>query len=121
MADYDDDPVFLDSRREAFLILLIWGLCLVWTVSYCYRFGYVQHERTAGEITQYLPMPKTWDREPASLTTPFALGIPDWVFWGITVPWFVCVLVSIWFCFVYMKDDDERRPVPPHEPEKTAQ
>ena len=32
--------------------------------------------------------------------------MPDWVFWGIAVPWLVCVLFTTWFCFFYMADDD---------------
>ena len=34
------------------------------------------------------------------------LGFPDWVFWGVVVPWGVCLTYSVWFCFVTMADDD---------------
>lgn len=38
---------------------------------------------------------------------PLGLGVPDWVLWGIVVPWFLCLIFSGWFCFVYMTDDPE--------------
>jgi hypothetical protein len=34
------------------------------------------------------------------------LGIPDWICWSVILPWVVCLLFSIWFCFRYMADDD---------------
>ena len=34
----------------------------------------------------------------------FHLGWPDWVFWGIVVPWGACVVVSALFAFVFMQD-----------------
>jgi hypothetical protein len=32
--------------------------------------------------------------------------MPDWVFWSVVLPWGLCFLLSIWFCFWYMADDD---------------
>lgn len=107
MADPDDDPVYLDSRREALVILLAWAVCLVWTVSYCYVNGYTRHDRVPGEVSALVPDLERFDRTPDSLTTPFGLGIPDWALWGIVVPWVACVGFSAWLCFVYMKDDPE--------------
>ena len=34
------------------------------------------------------------------------LGIPTWLFWGIGVPWLVADVLTTWFCFFAMKDDD---------------
>ena len=34
------------------------------------------------------------------------LGMPDWVFWSVALPWAVCFVLSTWFCFGYMADDD---------------
>jgi hypothetical protein len=31
-------------------------------------------------------------------------GRPDWVFWGIVVPWLVCAIVSAWFALCVMQD-----------------
>ena len=33
------------------------------------------------------------------------LWFPDWVFWGIVVPWVICVLVSVVFAFRIMGDE----------------
>jgi hypothetical protein len=32
--------------------------------------------------------------------------MPAWVFWGVVLPWGVCLLFSVWFCFGYIADDD---------------
>ncbi|MFV0442720.1 MAG: DUF997 family protein [Planctomycetaceae bacterium] len=81
-----DDPVFLHSRREAIVILLVWAACFAWTVPYCYLNGY-----TAPASPDELPI---------------VMGIPAWVFWGIAVPWVVAGLVSIGLCLWFIRDDD---------------
>ncbi|RUL89767.1 hypothetical protein [Tautonia sociabilis] len=107
MADPDDDPVYLDSRREALVILLAWFACLVWTVGFCYLHGYSRHDRVPGEVSALLPPLDRFDRAPDSLTMPLGLGIPDWALWGVVVPWVLCIGFSAWFCFAFMKDDPE--------------
>jgi hypothetical protein len=47
-----------------------------------------------------------FDRHPSSLTTPLGLGIPDWVFYGVVLPWLICVVVTWWFCQYFYVDDD---------------
>jgi hypothetical protein len=64
--------------------MVIWTLALAWSVGASYLFGY---QRDAGDIQ-------------------LILGMPDWVFWGIAVPWAICVAFTVWFCFFYMADDD---------------
>jgi len=109
MADFDfeDDPVYRDSRREAVVILSAWLACLLWTVSFCYVYGSSRHDREPGDFSALLPPMERFDREPGSLTTPLGLGIPDWALWGVTVPWVLCIGFSLWFCFAFMKDDPE--------------
>ncbi len=80
------DSVFLNSRREAIVIFMIWLCCLAWSVPYCYLNGY------------------TDSFDPDSFTTLF--GIPTWLLVGIAAPWFLADLVTTWFCFFFMKDDD---------------
>jgi hypothetical protein len=70
------------ARREAVWTLAVWLGTLTYTVGYCARYGY--------------------DRKPDDLT--FVLGFPDWVFWGIVVPWGVCYLISALFAFVLIED-----------------
>lgn len=107
MSDFDDDPIYLQSRREATVILTIWFLCFVWTVSYCYWKGYTDHAPTPETITEYLPDHRAWNRDPESLETPYGLGIPDWCFWGVAVPWVGCMLFSAFFSLFYMTDLQE--------------
>jgi hypothetical protein len=78
-----EDPLVRSSRREAALALGIWLVALAYTLTYCYLHGY--------------------NRSPESLT--FVLWFPDWVFWGIVVPWIVCVVVSTYFAFRVMGDE----------------
>jgi len=78
------DPVVLDTRREALLILGAFAVCLVWSVSWCYVAGY---------------------REPGAGPPSTVLGMPSWVFWGVLVPWLAADAFSVWFCFFGMADD----------------
>ena len=78
------DPVVVHARREALVILVAFGACLVWSVGWSSLAGY-------GEPA------------PESLAT--VLGIPSWVFWGVLVPWLAADLFGLWFCFFFMADD----------------
>jgi hypothetical protein len=69
---------------------------MAYTVTYCYLFGY--------------------NRPIESLT--FVMGIPDWVFWGVVTPWFVCLVLSAFFAFVLIKDIDLGKD--PDEPTEEA-
>ena len=84
MAGQRDDPVVRSSRREAAVVLSLWFAAMMYTVVYSYLHGY--------------------GRDPESLT--FILGFPDWVVWGILLPWGVCLLLSYWFGYVFVWDAD---------------
>jgi hypothetical protein len=75
-----EDPVVKAARREAAIALGMWLVALVYSVTYCYLNGY--------------------GRSVESLT--FVLWFPDWVFWGIVVPWGICILLSTVFAFRVM-------------------
>jgi hypothetical protein len=78
-----EDPVVRSGRREAYWTL---GLCLVaivYSVTFCTLWGY---------------------RRPIESLS-FVLWFPDWVFWGIVVPWIVCAAISIYFALYVMEDD----------------
>src|SRR4029453_11109224 len=60
-----EDPVLTSARREALLVLAIWLVACVSSIGICYWLGY--------------------GRDVATLT--YVLGFPDWIFWGIIVPW----------------------------------
>lgn len=84
MARPNEDPLVTSARREAILSLSVWAVAASYSIGYCALYGY--------------------DREPESLT--FVLWFPDWIFWGVIVPWFACAAVSVWFAMFYMRDDD---------------
>lgn len=77
------DPVFLNARREALIVLAVWFLCLCWSIG-CYAW--------------------LGRRDPAEVQ--IILGVPDWVMAGIVVPWLLADIFAVWFCFFYMTDDD---------------
>jgi len=72
------------ARREGLLIMVVWAACLIWSMAVGYFMGY---RRAATDISMIF-------------------GMPDWVFWSVVVPWGLCLAFSVWFCFVFMADDD---------------
>lgn len=76
------DPVVSSSFREALLVISIWLIAMAWTITVCYRMGY---NRPVAELT-------------------FVYGFPDWVFWGIVVPWCACTLISCLFSAFLFRD-----------------
>ena len=76
------DPLVHSSFREALLVGGIWFVAMIWSISVCYFTGY--------------------DRQDGDLK--LVLGFPDWVFWGIVVPWITCTVVSCVFGAVYVSD-----------------
>jgi len=91
-----EDPVVKASRREALIAIGLWLAAMLYTITYCYANGY--------------------GRPVESLT--FVLWFPDWVFWGIVVPWGICILLSTVFAFCVMGDESlgeeiDADPAPP--------
>ncbi len=78
-----EDPLVRAARREASLALGTWFVAMLYSITYCYLNGY--------------------GRSVDSLT--FVLWFPDWVFWGIVVPWGVCIVFSTIFAFRIMGDE----------------
>jgi RsiW-degrading membrane proteinase PrsW (M82 family) len=81
----NEDPLVKSGRREATFALVLFASAMVYTLAYCYFQGYAP-------------------RPPESLS--FVLWFPDWVFWGIVVPWLACVLISTVFALRWMTDSD---------------
>ena len=79
-----DDPTYLNTRREAIVILTAWAVCLVWTVGYCWFAGY---------------------GEPAEGQLSLVLGMPAWVFWGVALPWAAALLFSVVYGLWFIADD----------------
>jgi hypothetical protein len=78
-----EDRVVKAARREAVLALGIWLVAMLYSVTYCYQRGY-------GRAVESLS---------------FVLWFPDWVFWGIVLPWLVCVIASVVFALRIMGDE----------------
>lgn len=78
------DPLVHSSFREALLVSCIWLAATVWSISVCYTMGY---QRSVADLK-------------------LVLGFPDWVFWGIVIPWATCTVVSIVFGLIFVHDGD---------------
>ena len=78
------DPLVQSSLREAFVVAGIWFSAAVWSISVSYSMGY---HRKAEDLK-------------------LVLGFPDWVFWGIVVPWSTCTIVSITFGLLFVRDGE---------------
>ena len=83
-ADDQTDSLYVHARRESIVLLVAFGVCMVWSVSTCYWLGY---DVSAEELQQTV------------------LGMPRWVFWGIAVPWLASNIFTVIFCLFYMQDD----------------
>ena len=79
-----EDPVLTSSRREALLVLAIWTAACTYSISVCYAWGY--------------------GRDAATLT--YVLGFPDWIFWGVILPWTICTAACYVLAYFVIADDD---------------
>lgn len=95
MPELTPDPVLRSARREALCVLATWLAAMSYTVTYCYLNGY---NRRLEDLT-------------------FVLGFPDWIFWGVIVPWGVCIVFSVWFGATFMRDEDLGEELPEQEDE----
>jgi len=93
-----EDPVLKSARREALIVFATWIIAMAYTIGYCMRYGY---GRKVEEL-QYV------------------FGLPDWIFWGIVVPWGVWVVFSWIFGSVLMTDEDLGEDPPGTETNPTA-
>jgi hypothetical protein len=79
-----DDPVLISARREALLVFAIWCVACAYSVGVCYQMGFY--------------------RDATTLT--YVFGFPDWIFWGVVLPWTVCTALSFVITYFVMRDDD---------------
>ncbi len=90
--------LYLNARREAVLVLVVNLLALAWTVGYCYLHGY-QHAPDSWVVRAGWATPRTandFDQ---------VAGLPDWVMYGLFVPWLVCAGLT-GLATLLMRDDD---------------
>jgi hypothetical protein len=81
----DTEVILESSRREAAFVAGVWVLACLYTVGVCGLLGYPSRP---------------------SAPPPLVMGIPNWVFWGVLVPWGVVLALTIWFAFRGMRDVD---------------
>ncbi|HUG70254.1 MAG TPA: hypothetical protein VMM76_21065 [Pirellulaceae bacterium] len=93
------DTTYLNSLREAYVIIALFAVFCFWSIFVCYNYGYLNPGEQRSEIS-------------------LVLGMPSWAFWGLAFPWIVVNFVAVWFCFFYMKVDDLGEP---HEGEDIAE
>jgi len=79
----NEDPLVTSSRREALAAMVFFLAAMAYTLTYCGINGY--------------------NRDPASIQLVF--GFPDWVFYGVLVPWVVCTCVSVIYALAFMTDE----------------
>jgi hypothetical protein len=91
------DRLLRSARREALLALLVWALACLYTIGYCYLYGY-PHAPDGWAVRAGLT-----DGRPDDQLT---FGLPDWVVRGILLPWAVGSVVTIWFAVGIMTDED---------------
>ena len=84
MSEPATDPLLKSARREMLTSAAIWLIALIWSVGYCAKYGY--------------------NLKPEDLK--FVLGFPDWIFWGVMLPWGLCTVLSGIYAFGYMQDAD---------------
>jgi hypothetical protein len=91
--------LFRHARREAMVVLVVWALALAWSVGYCYLYGY-EHSADSWVVQAGLAPP------PDARTFRPVAGFPDWVVYGILLPWLACTAFTIYFALFGMTDDD---------------
>jgi len=96
---HDPAQVFRNGRREAIFASVAWLLAMLWTVGYCFLFGY-QHKEDSWPV-QY-GFVEVWQPEHFYQI----LGLPGWVMFGIVVPWLFWSAVTILFALFGIAEDD---------------
>ncbi len=76
------DPVVRTARREALIVVGMWLVAMVYSIGTCYRLGY---NRPVSDLK-------------------LVYGFPEWVFWGILVPWVTCTVLSWVFGVLFIRD-----------------
>jgi len=111
-----DDPVLRSARREMIVTFLIAAIAMSWSVGYSYANGYLGDPHTmelvgveeAKSNTSSSPVIEVRDKKTGEVVRKvrFILGFPDWIVWGVIVPWGLCVGISFAFGSIFMQDDE---------------
>lgn len=95
------------AYQELTLCVIVWLIGMVWTLGVYFLLGY----RFASD---HWLVTSGWARHPeAPLTVVF--GMPDWVAYGVVLPWVVISLFTVIYALYLMPDDDLG-----HDPEEAT-
>ena len=75
---------FRQSRKELWFMLVSWAVFLIWTLSYNSTHAFDMEKSGIDPI----------------------IGMPQWVFFGILVPWVAALVLTICFAMFFMKDTE---------------
>ncbi len=90
---------YQNSLREARFVMLLWFITMTWTICYCYFQGYLTH-------SEFPFLDSKENLKKSSDSIPMLWGFPTWLVYGVMIPWFLCVGISVVYGLYIMKDDD---------------
>ena len=73
------------ARREFVYILIAWTAFMAWVIGYA-----------------------KWNAYPADPSAiRLVFGLPEWVLWGIAVPWITATTFTVWFALRVLQDHEQ--------------
>src|SRR5262245_4913579 len=83
MTTPQEDPLVRSSRREALIVTAMFLAAMAYTLTYCGIHGYGEN----------------------ATIEPLVFGFPNWIFYGVIIPWVICTITSIVYALVFITDD----------------
>ncbi len=87
-----------NAYRDLIVCLAAWLVTLIWTLSVYYLLGYRYP-------ADHWLVRDGWVRPPDA-PIGVILGVPDWVFHGIVIPWVASTVFTVVYVLFFMADDD---------------
>jgi hypothetical protein len=75
------EPSYRRTLKEAMVALLLWLGAGIWVISVSYWLGY---KRPVHSVA----------------------GIPNWVVWGVLLPWVTLFILHTWYSLWFLRADD---------------
>ena len=87
------EPSYRRTLKEAIVAALLWLGAGVWVIAVSYWLGSGRPVWSIG-------------------------GVPNWVLWGVLVPWLTLFLLHTWYSLVFLRADDDAQDRRPPEARK---